>query len=138
MSDKIFLVTAGCYSDFSIYGAFSTKENAQAYIDKRIADGNGFGDAANIEEWGIDAGLKEKKHLRYFVGMFLDDGAVIEGPHTQESFGIPANSIDGITAVPFHKNRPLVRVISIKSAEHAMKLAVEARQKWLRGDLKCR
>jgi hypothetical protein len=135
---KCFIVTAGSYSDYSIYGVFSSRENAQVYIDARIENGLGFGDTPDIEEWEIDAGLRERSHTRWFVGMFLDDGAICEAVKSSEQFCDPVNAIDGIARVPCYNNRPIVRVQSVDSAEHAMKLAVEARQKWLRGDLICR
>ena len=47
---KVFLVTSGAYSDYSIRAAFSTREKAQNYMDRFIsiiAD-------AGIEEWDLD------------------------------------------------------------------------------------
>jgi hypothetical protein len=134
---KIYLVTDGDYSDYSVYGAFSTRERAQEYITARTAVYESFS-YASIEEKEIDEGLGECRHTRWCVGMFLDDGAVGEGPHAREAFEQPVNEIDGIKAVPCYDRRPMVRVQSPESAEHALKLAAEARQKWLRGHLKCR
>lgn len=136
---KIYLVTDGEYSDYSIYGAFSSREKAQQYIDARNAPDTCWRlSGANIEEWEIDEGLSERLHTRWRIGLALGNGEVVEPARSNESWGLPANGVEGISSVPCHQNRGIVRAESVESAEHAMKLAVEARQKWLRGELACR
>lgn len=53
MSEKIYIVTDGCYSDYHIEACFSTKEKAKEYIkNTKIAEKTR--DTFNIEEWIID------------------------------------------------------------------------------------
>lgn len=46
---KVYIVTAGIYSDYHIEQVFSTKEQAQIYLDHI-----GNADSANIEEYNVD------------------------------------------------------------------------------------
>ena len=57
---EIHIVTAGDYSDYTIYGVFSTQEKAQAYIDSREWSYNDPG----IESYDVDELAPPKgKHL---------------------------------------------------------------------------
>jgi len=53
MSEKIYIVTDGCYSDYHIEACFTTKEKAKEYI-KNGKISKQFWEDPNIEEWIID------------------------------------------------------------------------------------
>lgn len=50
---KVYVVTSGEYSDYSIEAIFSTKELAQQYIDERMHS-HGWFDINGIDEWEVD------------------------------------------------------------------------------------
>jgi hypothetical protein len=141
----IYVITSGCYSDYGINAMFSTRKLAEKYIaDAKDAKNSSnynddtyvssvyFSDDANIEEWLLDEESKAKVFSYWNVVMMLDDGSVVEN-HTGREFGHPQSKIEQCgDKIPCYQMRPIVRVRSVKSANHAMKLAVEARQKWLR------
>ena len=129
----VYVVTSGSYSDYGIRAIFSTQELAQAYIDKANAAETYWASDTTIEEWPLDGEAEAKLFTRWKVGMLLDDGSVKEGPCESQEFGHPESKIEqyGNTS-PCYANRPIVRVVSVKSAQHALKMAAEARQKWLR------
>lgn len=66
----VYIVTSGCYSDYSIRACFSTREAAQALIDEwrerndyRVSD-------ANIEEWDLDDEVRPSAdHRRIHVDL---------------------------------------------------------------------
>jgi hypothetical protein len=146
---KVFLVTSGDYSDYRIYGAFSTNKLARAFIaDAKAANrGNDYSDdaaeqiytgecywaaGANVEEWVIDEMVKARVYSSWSCGMLLDDGSLKEPVREGKTFGIPAPAHQFASKVPAYGNKDLVRVTSIKSAAHALKLCAEKRQEWLR------
>ena len=141
---NVYVVTSGSYSDYGIRAVFSTRKLAQDYIDKansiREADGVDYSTAnvyfaadANIETWGLNLEVEAKAFSFWTVGMLLDDGSVIEPVHEGLEYGRPVSRVVQCgVKVPCYNNRPIVRVFSVKSAKHAQKMAVEARQAWLR------
>jgi hypothetical protein len=67
--------------------------------------------------------------------MLLDDGSVVEeGTDASINFERPYRSrIEQYDVkIPRYHNRPIVRTRSTVSYAHAHKVAVEARQKWMR------
>lgn len=140
----IYVVTAGSYSDYGIQAMFSTKELAQAYIDAALAIENAQDEDswcgntywvrdANIEEWPLDEEVGASGFTYWAVGMMADDGSVVEGPRKGTEYGRPQSRVEQCgNKVPAYSNRPIIRVRSVKSKDHALKLAAEARQKWLR------
>jgi len=129
----VFVVTTGCYSDYGINGIFSTRVKAQQYIDGcRAAENCWNKDFNDIEKWTLDEALAEKTYTRFCCGIMLDDGAVLERHGPQELWGVPKSTTYVAEDVPAYGGRGIVRAESSKSAKHAQKLAVEARQAWLR------
>lgn len=128
---KVFVVTTGCYSNYGIRGIFSTLAKAQQYMNQCIASEEcWYKDFNEIEKWSLDAALGEREYMRFMVGIMLDDGSVKEQYDPQIMFGLPKSR--HYIAETLYSGRGIVRAESHKSAEHAMKLAVEARQAWLR------
>jgi len=134
---EVFLVTSGEYSDFRIEGVFSAPEKAEEFqkeLGKPCTNGRGWTyrkDEIEVVAWPIDGRCSDKHHTVYRVSMMLGDGAIgadgcefnVFGPgphHTKVTFGSERS--------PEH----WVTVESSKGREHAIKLAVEARQKYMR------
>jgi hypothetical protein len=134
---KVYIVTSGCYSDYGIRAVSLSKRNAQAAIDAaKIADEWWAGDA-EIEVWPVDEVLKMRKFTVWLCGMLLDDGSIVEPKapgYCRSEFSEPFRSrVEQCgTRVPCYANRPIVRVLSSVSQDHANKVAAEARQAWLR------
>ena len=112
---KIYIVTSGCYSDYSINAVFSTRELAEEYIDA----GNGYEDA-DIEEYNLDEPIKRKTRV-LFVSMMLADKKV---RHVSDN-----NPPMWKDVVKFDKTRSgepyLLFAIESDSRERAIKIASE-------------
>lgn len=148
---NVYLVTAGSYSDYGIHGVFSTREKAKEFIKnaQSIKDNSNIDDEepyisyvywankASIEEWPLDTLLNNKVQRVYSCGMLLDDGSVVEPSNPEYSHYVWENPFRGEieqfnVKVPVYNNRPIVRTRSTVSVDHAVKLAAEKRQEWLR------
>lgn len=141
-----FIVTAGCYSDHGIHGVFSSKKAAQKFIEKAsaakasetddsyVGDVYWVGDDTRIEEWPLNEGGSHEVLTYWQVGMLLDSGKVVEGPHQSRKFGLKFGHriVQFGVKVPAYKDSPIVRVESCRSADHALKLAADKRHEWLR------
>lgn len=60
---KVYVVTAGEYSDYGIEKIFSTREKAQEYID--IVSAPGRQDFNDIQEWELDDFKVSKLYIQY-------------------------------------------------------------------------
>ncbi len=141
---EVYVVTSGSYSDYGIRGIFSTKKNADEFIERAGAlkddDGDRLeywsGDVNGVEIWELDAALKNKRMRIWTCGMLLDDGAIVEPKieWSEITWEPPFRSrvIQYGTKVPAYSNRPIVRIESAVSQAHANKVAAEKRQEWLR------
>jgi len=130
---NVYMVTAGCYSDYGVKGLFTTRAKAEEYIRKcKGSDACSEKDFNEIVEWPLNRELQECEFTRWSVGIMLDDGSVAEGPHEQQYWGIPESKSYIAENVPFYKGRGIARAESHKSKEHALKVAIEARQEYLR------
>lgn len=129
------MVTHGCYSDYTVDGIFSSHKLAKEYCDRKTAAAQNCycGSDTDIVETILDQESAAIEYTRYSVGMMLDDGSLKEGPHEQQIFDVPKLDVSTCKP-PCYDYRPIVRARSHKSAKHAMKLAVEARQEWLRNN----
>lgn len=125
---KVYLVSRGTYSDYEILGVFSTNARAQEYIDNRARADRGGG--CGIKTYVLDEGLKERLYMVWSTSIELSTGALISRGTTaltpRQRWGLPKSEtyLDGEARV--------VTARSHKSAAHALKLAVEVRQAWLR------
>ena len=133
----IYVLTSGAYSDYSIKAVFSTKALAEQYIAKA---NDKYRDWNTVEEWVLDE-LVTKQNIKVWyikvwcVGIALDTGEVLE----QNEFIRLRQPFRGRVTqanikVPFYGSRLMARVESGVSGEHALKLAYEARQKYLRNE----
>lgn len=121
-----YVVTSGSYSDYSIRGVFSSQEKAEAYIRERGTVPHY--DLAEIEEWEIDAEEAALVTDVYSV-MIHADGSLFPPPYPRHSTQLikpgQLKSSGGCGNGCFFAN-------STESAEHALKLAAECRQAYLR------
>jgi hypothetical protein len=147
---KIFVVTSGVYSDYGINAMFSTKELAEKYIDGQIDhDPESYEKASdyNIEEWELDQDHQPQQWVtEYRVNIWLKDGAFVDASESRCKqsentrgyyFTIgEADSVEKTFSFGGKYTDPPGKSmgVSYKSTEHAMKLAVEGRQAWLRGE----
>ena len=120
--NTIYLVTSGEYSDYSIDGVFSTKNKAERYI-KTAQASRLYHDDYRIEKWVLDRALREKSYKEWHCSIMLETGEMSDVKFNEE-FGIPASSTSYTDIRAFS--------YSCKSKSHCLKLAVEARQKWMR------
>jgi len=121
----VYVVTAGDYSGYRIEAIFSAKESAESYIAEgskvRYADYNG------IEEWELDqeAGFV----MRPYWGVYLNkDGSMSGDIRRSQQLADPdarRGEVGPCGDWGFQGE-------SYVSEEHALKLAAEARQEWLR------
>lgn len=129
---KVYGVSHGTYSGYTINGIFSTCKKAQKYMDDYKGSNlyaSGFND---IEEWVIDEKAKAKTYITYHCGLKVDNGELLEEGYTNTRFGIPKNQTWVLKSVPVYGGHDIVRSESYKSHKHALKLAVEERQRYLR------
>lgn len=132
---KVYIVTTGSYSDYSIKGVFSSVSKANQYIEKCRAFEECWldKDFNSIEEYEMDSSLKERAYEQWAASLFLDTGEVIEKETShRRQWGIPQSSSYVAENVPAYGGRSVVIAVSHKSAAHAHKVAVEARQEWPR------
>jgi hypothetical protein len=131
---KVYIVTSGSYSDYSIDAVFSTRKLAQEWIDKKAAEE--YSGHYNIEPWDVDAQKDAKLVPRYRAEsrrrQMVSSLCSRSGCRAEVLPPFRGRVIQGATAVPFYRGRKVIRVESTVSADHADKIAVEARQAWLR------
>jgi hypothetical protein len=132
----IYIVTSGAYSSYGINSVFSTREKAETYI-KNMPHKD---DTERIEEFTVDEEDCAMVHVIYSATIRLKDG-VITRKGSVEHYGSKAELEQPRSwSVPHHpvpehlQNivESFVEVSSLVSQEHAVKLAVEHRQRWLR------
>jgi hypothetical protein len=121
---KVYLVSTGEYSDYTILGLFSTREKADAFITE-LAKGR-FQQPNDVEEYDLDARVGQAYGPTWLARITLDTGEVRASKCIFDSVRHPE-----VCTVEPHDNELLTAVSPI-SKEHATKVAVEKRQEWLR------
>ncbi len=114
---KVYIVTTGEYSDYTIEGVFSTEAKAQEAVDRY--------DDAQIEEHEMD-GLDTSQRVEMFH-CWLDDNGNLSSSRSSWLDEKPANSRGGKKGDYSTKFRGW----STRSAEDARRLAAEARTRHL-------
>ena len=128
---EVWVVTDGFYSDYRIIAIFLTEAEAQDF-----AGGMGGGD---IEKFPIGAPGEDKFRRTWKVHLDLETGDLCKGPCwglTAEREGFEQHPVDwSATYVykPGGSSYPaFVSGASVVSRDHALKIAAEARQAYLR------
>ena len=133
----IYVVTAGEYSDYGICAMFSRREDAERYIElhggKCRSDVNRYADYS-IEEYGLDEHRGAEWVSVYSTEISMGTGDIRRRDESQvlstDLFARKSrvDVFDHSSDCRYHT----ARAYSGVSQDHADKLAVEARQKYLR------
>lgn len=134
MAQIIYIVTQGEYSDYHIEAVFSTRALADKFI------GNAPDGEYEISAWEIDAERKPRRWGKEWACYLRLDGSVVDEIVNAIDCTNDKDSLDRCEGRPYampegeplSKDAAYFRGISPISAAHALKLAAEARQKWLR------
>ena len=130
---KIWVVESGSYSDYKVDGVFSTKENAELFVEE-------FDECSwsemSIDCWNLDPAINNlKKGLSLFSIKMNKEGAVENISKTS------AYNIDRIKAYSFFRKRLreesfdyMDYVCYAKDEDHAVKIAGEHRARILAAD----
>jgi hypothetical protein len=137
----IYLVSEGCYSDYHIEGAFSTKELAEQYIKQNSpvdGDKDHYGRDFSVEEYELDEKKDEKTEFAtvYTVKLALSSGVIGNEIERREDKNVSLISSDHYpTAYVYDHNsvrfESFVQGQSIVDYDEAKKVAAEKVQEWL-------
>ncbi len=129
---KVYVLTAGSYSDYYIIGIFSDRaaaEDAKREYDSSDAPLRDYNRANEVDEYVLDE-LAGAKLARYKASIMLDSGNIETETIDYGSWLVPPG---GECHVPQPDSRDLrIIVWSSESIEYAAKVAAEKRQEWLR------
>lgn len=125
----VYVVTSGCYSDYSVDAIFSTRAKAQAFV-KRFPDS----DCNGISEWRLDMDIKVGLHMHYVLMLF--DGTVESvrrddspGRYTIKESGTP--TIWKRSTAPAYKGKGIQDALNMAvfatDEKHAIKIVNEHR-----------
>ena len=139
---KLYAVTEGCYSDYTIVGLFSNKAEAEKCRDLKNGVSNVYNDAhIEVYQDGVWEDMNKVLRTLYSTNLDLDDGSVLreetEVNLAAENARIPSYGSSGTTTLYLRSfggdGKAFAYGKSYVSKEHAHKLAVEARQAWIAG-----
>jgi hypothetical protein len=120
---KVYLLTVIEACDYCVKGIFSTREGAEK-IGAYCKD-------PEVEEWDLDGAIDHEVGTTWHVSINLDDGTLWrsfteEGlRHPEATTVTPCRAVAGGPFCTVHATSPIC-------AEHALKVAVEKRQEYLR------
>jgi len=124
---KVYLVSEGCYSDFTIIGAFSTPEKAKDAADY-------FNANEHIDEYEIDQDAKQRPVGMKSFSVTMDrEGNVVkdEWSHTNVIHECSGSNADNDVIYPYGGYRGMPTHASFhvwaRDEEHAVKIANEKR-----------
>ena len=124
---KVYLVSEGCYSDFTIIGAFSTPEKAKDAADY-------FNANEGIDEYEIDQDAKQRPVGMKAFSVTMDrEGNVIkdEWSHNNVIYECSGSDADNNVVRPYGGYRGMPTHASFyvwaRDEEHAVKIANEKR-----------
>ena len=116
---KVYVLTAGEYSDYHVVGVFSTKEEAEKI------GGLLYRKSVEAEEYELDRMVGLERGPTFVAAIQLKDGKIKSGKHLKSDLRHPS----ACEVVPYNDS---IDVISPISEAHARKVAIEERQKKLR------
>lgn len=131
---KVWVLTSGEYSDYRIEGIFSSREAAERILLRARADkyATEFNDPEGYE---VDALADHTYGPSFRMLMRLDTGEAMEGYTSSPELRHPGRCEVEFRDIAWSRDEhavPCVCVTSPISREHAVKVAVEKRQEWLR------
>ena len=123
---EVFLVCQGEYSDYHVCGVFSTREKAEAHIV--VLKQAEWHDDPEIETWVVDERAKDVYQELHWAQIRISDGAITYTCSRWDTEP-PNYTLTHVHCLPYAH---YIEACSAKGREHAKKLAVEARQKYMR------
>ena len=133
---KVYVVTAGEYSSYHIEAVFSTPEKADEYLAALRKSPRHSDESPTVEVFELDTRTPPQVRTHWQSVIDLATGIILEREEVQERADdeYPTEEGDGPYDVllRFVERATKWYATSFKSQDHADKLAVEARQKWLR------
>ena len=129
----IYIVTDGTYSDYHIEAVFSELDKAEKYLAELKQMSN---DDPRIEEWPVDIDQNKIAKEYWRTTINLVTGKITEGNNSM-GWALPEQRVGNgsdMNEIPYKGTGyvPDVYFVSFVSREHANKLAIEARQEFLR------
>jgi hypothetical protein len=124
---QVFLVTQGEYSEYSVLGAFDTKEHAQEYIDAwETPENSAYDNEMEILPMEMNPTLKEvRKGLKAFEVRMRYDGSVIDVEKEETPSG---SAIDVNYCINYSDKKKFIMVNCFaKDEKHAIKITNEKR-----------
>lgn len=115
--NKVFIVTAGCYSDYHIEAVFSTREKAESYINA-----NGTDDDWEVNEWDVDVESTECHDAIYDVSVDITKGDISVDSRSERGDGFYEKHKDCFQYNGMHRVRMW---LSSDSLERVKKVASE-------------
>lgn len=128
---KIYIVTAGEYSDYGILAAFLDKTKAEQFVEKYNRP-DGYYDRAEIEEYeeGIpfDFNTQDIYEVRFYEG--TDRAPDVTKTELSDSFMY--QNIPRVVAphASVYSNWSHLVTVAAKDEDHAFKIACDALAKW--------
>jgi len=123
---SVFIVTQGSYSDYSILAVFGDEHEAEEFASRQKS---WAGDNAEVEEWELDRWKEAVEKDTWQATIDLKSGEL-----TRTGFPVKQYVPQGCTCWERYHNKQLgtITLTSTVDFDHADKLAVEARQAYLR------
>lgn len=131
----VWVIEQGEYSDYSVRGVFSSKENAErvAVLYKRD-----WGDAPEVNEWVLDPAVEETLQGLVKWNVTLRRDGTVERCEQSTYYGNLNESVNlwERTKAPAYRDKPdvedaLMAEVWAKGSEHAVKIVNERRAEWI-------
>lgn len=124
---KVYIVTAGDYSDYGIRAVFSTRELAEAFIAKYGNSLGDWGDTPVIEEWTLDDPRAIGDHMmQYRVSLARNGDVHYVEPIKLLSVGGPYSETKPVF-LGLLKDGGVAGSVLARDEQHAVKIANEKR-----------
>ena len=118
MEKKIYIVTSGEYSDYSIDAVFTTKEKAVEYVEQHGTD-------YNIEKYNLDEEVEKKTQL-WYIDFGVESGKLSEACPTSYDINKVVDTCCIFDTFGYRKNELYIRFyIDADSMDRAVKIARE-------------
>jgi hypothetical protein len=122
-TDKVFLVSAGSYSDYSVLSVWSTRESAEAEVKRLKAEDNAWRNDADVEEFWFN---EPTPRLPIWEVMFLGDDT-----NAKHAIGRVVRERIFIGEHQYQKSGNATLLVTAKTPERAIKVAAERRMSLL-------
>ena len=127
---KVYIVTAGEYSDYHICGVFSTQKKAEYFCNHISKHSYTPKEWYKIEDWNVDAGILElARHKDIYMVMMDNKGNVKDADVVNNDYAF-RNAIRESVIYNDIPNHYLIYVFA-GNLEEAVKIASEKRTKYM-------